>query len=323
MIRWKKYFIIAVLIITLIGALVIWLLEIRPHLINERIKEEVRYETKLLEEKFKIEFERITELAASSHPQCRTTALLISNSIPFRYGQKIPAYPHLSDIYLYVVPPLKQDGSKRIPGKKYAYGHQYKPLTLEDVESLWASRKRKHPDYKPAYSPSEFYGFLQKDVLTTVLADILQKTLAYCTADVDGVPKKVKIVDTPRHENLEQEDALTIVAGAVYHTEYEGIDPPLLSYQVIQLKTSQYIPRWQIFPSKFHKAGTYAKRVKGFAELDADPYNFASISVGNFIEIPTPDTDPMRYYTNFSGGYYKRNLWVQYKSIEDETVKAE
>ena len=312
MVRWKKYLIATALCVTLIAAAGIWILEIRPHLIKERIKAEVQSEKNLLKEKLQIEADRMTSLAASAHPKCPTKIFLAAEGIPYGLREKIPAYPHLSDIYLYVVPPLKQYGSGRIRNQDKtgnALGYKYTPMTLSDIE-----RTKTRPDLKFKTTPSELLDAVQKENLTPVILNVLQETLAYCTADANGIPKKVKLIDTPHHENLEQEDALTIIVGAISYYDIQGFCYPPLYVPMIGLHTSQYVPRWNVFPSQILTANSSHKDIRGFLQHADDPYDFANISAGNRLSL-SPAMDIQQDSYLWFSGKRKTYISVRYKPI--------
>lgn len=315
---------VSVVIILGITVAVLWPFKIQPYLEMKQMQEAAKKEEALQVEKFRQEYERMSVLAAEAHEKCPTKPTLYSNSIPaynrFGFG-RIPAYPHLSDIYLHILPPMARVGQKNISQSQTgkAMGYQYAPLTEDHIREFRGriNKKRtvhRQPEWEFKTTPAEFLAQIQKESLTPTIINILQETLAYCTANQGVPPKKVKLVDTPFHEHLEQEDALTIVIGAVYYTES-------LPHEVtdnISLQTSQYIPRWKVFPLRYVAPRTLS--VYGFLELKDDPFHFSEISARNFLALPSkPPITPKdieEYRWRWFGDHINNNIFMHYKVIE-------
>lgn len=313
--RWKIYIITAVSCGLIVASWFLWRLEIRPQLIQKRIMAEVQYENNQVKKNLKDEIIRLAVLAETEHPKCPIKSYLTSN---YFSGHRVPAYPHLSDIYLYVVPPMKQSPIGRLPNQDKtgnAYGFKYDPMTVEDIEKVREEIRRRKPTHKFQTTAIELLESLQQENLTPIILNILQETLAYCTVDSNGIPKGIKIVDSPRHANLEQEDALTIVVGAVHHRVTEGFCMPIVTVPAIELYTAQYIPRWNVFPSQILQAFHTHKSVHGFLEAEGDPYSFANITVTNYLPIPAPALDWKQHAHHWFSGRPRTNLNVRYQPI--------
>ncbi|MBL1146204.1 MAG: hypothetical protein D8M28_00725 [Proteobacteria bacterium] len=292
---------------------------------NQRLRSQVEHTEQLQKEKLSREYQRMTSLAAEAHEKCPLKPVLRSDN--GRYGGslyveptqgKIPAYPHLSDVYLYVAPPMKKFGDKVVHdnnGTVSVRGESYKPLTEKEIQKYIEQIKRQSPRRAIGLTSSDVLASLQPAALTPVIVEILQSSLAYCTADKDGKPKKIKLVDTPHHENLEQEDALTIIVGAVSHLEIAGFCYPVDYVPTISLRTSQYIPRWKIFPP------TYIQQQElhewSFLAFEEDPYYFPNISVRNYWSLPNlKEFSAETYGQSWFDGSRDRNLSVIYRATK-------
>tara|TARA_R110002124_G_scaffold91292_1_gene232501 strand:+ start:178 stop:1431 length:1254 start_codon:yes stop_codon:yes gene_type:complete len=309
--------------------------EILPEVVEGKLKAEVQFERNRLKQIHEAEVLRLWGLQAVTHPKCPSKPFLTPN---FTKHKKVPAYPHLSDIYLYVTPPFKQTDTGTIPHTLaphfgWPLGFKYEPMTVDDVEQARIAYPRTPLGrVRPAYrwretftdknerifdwgmTDAAYLESLQPENLTPVIVNFLQNTLAYCTAGKDGIPKKIKIVDTPRHENLEQEDALTIVIGAVSHLTHDGTCDAHARATVIELYTSQYIPRWKVYPMQYLRSETTKRIISGFHEEENDPYRLTERFVTNFYPPPYPRlTLEQQAELWFEGDSYLR---VRYKPIK-------
>ena len=272
---------------------------------------EIKKEEEIQTEKFRQEYERMSNLAATAHEDCFTKLILNARMPAYRRVglPKIPAYPHLSDIYVYVVPPMAREYEKiyseeykETLGESFIFANKYSPLTVEKIEEFRNYTKQYHnSEWTPQQSAAELLQSVQKEVLTPVILEGVQESLGPCTAEAGGTPKKIKLVDTPFHDNLEQEDALTIVVGALYY-EKAGPVPtiPIRTY-TLSLHAAEYIPRWRIFPEQYRGDST---TIYGFRHLKDDPYAFAPVDVraNDIFPLERPN--------------FRKNLWVQYETVK-------
>lgn len=301
---------VSIVVIFFIAVAILWPLKIQPYLKIKKLQATAEKEEVLQIEKLKQEYERMSALASNAHEKCPTSAILRSNISAYnkRGMNQIPAYPHLSDIYLYILPPMARE-FKTIKDEKlgrHINGYEYSPLTETKIEKF--RHRLREQGIKPTLAEltaSRLLEQLQKNAITPVIIEAIENSLAYCALDENGIPKKVKLVQTPLHDNLEQKDALTVVAGALYREESPPAHP-MPNNLILSLHTAQYIPRWKVFPAEYTDVKSDGVRVHsiwtyGFRRFDGDPYSFAQIDARNNLGVGIPymrfNKDVSIYYT--------------------------
>lgn len=202
---------------------------------NQAIYKEVEQETAIRTTKLEKEATRLRALAEKSHEKCPSQLTLEAHAFN---GIKMPAYPHLSAIYVYIHPKVQR--AKKHKGS-------YSPLSEEELQKVV---RHSYSDNGRSLSSRSSVQTLHSTMIPLFI-EALEQSLAYCGVNKNGTPLKVNIVDKIQHANLEQKDALTIVLGLILH---KRVTADYLSYSTrysVNLHTSQYIPRWKVFPREF------------------------------------------------------------------------
>jgi len=250
----KKRAIIGTIVLLCICGSLAYMHEIGVFSYHKKLVYKAKQENTLMYKAFEKERIRLQLLVAKSNDKCPTEVLLQTAPRFDMESVNIPAYPHLSDIYVHILPAM------------YTWDRQRFSILAKDKVKEFVNKDSQKRDVDKILSD------LQSDNMPLLFIKAIEKSLAYCGGNKKGLPLKVKIINEVNHKNLEQDDALTIVVAPIFSAHSRD-----LSYD-FQLHTAQYIPRWHIFPERYKSTSSGIYRMQSFG-FGSDPFGFGTMGM--------------------------------------------